>query len=172
MNRNKKFKNLEDAVQYLYSKEMESNILALPPYEMNSMRKKYSMTKKRVSLVLQMGPATYKYKDPEDDSEEDNLPSISFASDKKIENKKYRLTGRRHNRSILSQPRKIISWNREKSKNFFEKARVDLFKQIFDDDILIYTITKDDIEIFIGFLVFGAIIHCHLEGIIGSTKKI
>lgn len=89
MDKNNTFKNLEDAVEYLYSEEIlvESDILALSPKEGEPTDEEI-LNNEETGIPAVTDVAGYveiQPKDLEDDSE-DNLPSTSFVPIKKIPN--------------------------------------------------------------------------------------
>ncbi|XP_044752231.1 piggyBac transposable element-derived protein 2-like [Coccinella septempunctata] len=181
MSRRNVFKNLDNAVEYLFSEQIEADLLALPP-EVDELTDEEPLEEENPSGLPAdiAGFIELQEHDSVESSDEDNVPLadlVSVSAPKKLRKE---------------TPKKLIpKWEKvnpsyehfEPEHDFLEKDEnlktsmrdktvVDLFEQFFDDavyDLIFeetmryaaqknkhnFSITKDEIKIFIGFLLFS-----------------
>lgn len=181
----KHFRNLEDAVEYLYSEQVDADIAALPP-EVDELTDEDDLNDDDLGLadILEIPGGTEVFIENENSDqdkhnisssdEEDNLPLASIAKKKKRDPNKsflpdwsksepqYEHTEKRDAEELYKNIKEQLVENTPLQifENFFDEL---VFKHIVTETKRYaaeyknkhnYSITVEEIKIFIGFLIF------------------
>lgn len=184
MSGNTIFKNLEDAVEYLFSEDLEADIIALPP-EVDELTDEEYIDDEDIGIPNVAELAGYveiqSQENVAESDEEDNIPLARLVPEaKKIPKEKphkpianWSKVLPRYVVDPISTEWDFVQMENNLKRDLGQMSAADLFEQFFDEDVYDmileetiryavtqknkhgFTITKDDLKIFMGFLIFS-----------------